>query len=339
MNDLWKQQLGMLAELPTDDEVEAALRSVTAGSRRRKALATVGVAAATTAVVGAAVLVTRASDSDDDVSTGPSGQDRNDQPTTTAVPEAGSVLTDGQGEGDGFPWTTSTTTPGGAPTPEQVSAIEQQLSEADQDLVRGWGMGQRTDGSDVYLIDLRADAVDLAGELWEEWGSLVEINLGFRVYPTGDPSPYALAECPAPQAATQMDTGLTGTLTLAEGGEVVSGSDIEGVVTVSNTTDQPLYVRPTFLNNVTRPGDDEVAGVSNAVVTASLEAATEVPPGGTAEVDVVFGTTNCGPDGPPGVAPGTYDAVARVSQVDGELGETIISDLLVRAPVTVTAAG
>jgi hypothetical protein len=50
------------------------------------------------------------------------------------------------------------------------------------------------DGEPIVTIGLRADAIDLAEDLRERWGSDVRIHLGYRNYPEGTP---VEVECPA----------------------------------------------------------------------------------------------------------------------------------------------
>jgi RNA polymerase sigma-70 factor (ECF subfamily) len=336
VNDLWKDQLERLAAPPADDVVEAALRSVLGRSRRRKALATVGVAAATTAVVGAAVLATRGAGSDD-VSTGPSGQgdDRRDQTTTTT--DTGEVLGNGEGDGDGFPWTTSTTTPGTEPTDEQLDAANQAMMENEDPDLLVFGIAELPDGRRVVAVDLQADAVDLAAQIWEEWGSIVEVNLGHRIYPTGERSRNALGECPEAALGEQVpDT--EGTIDLGSG-TLVSGDDVTATVTLRNDGDRAFQVVAPLSAGVARADvPSETVGVSTAVFAMSGEEAAVIDPGQEADFSVVIGTTACGPDGPPGVAPGAYAAAVAFTEVQAD-GSPTGRMVTVTAPLTVTPAG
>jgi hypothetical protein len=72
VTDEMKRQLELRLPMPDDDQVEAALRSITRQARRqRRALAAAGIAAATTTVLGAVALLDR--DDEPDVATDPAG--------------------------------------------------------------------------------------------------------------------------------------------------------------------------------------------------------------------------------------------------------------------------
>jgi hypothetical protein len=72
MTDELKHRLELLVPRPGDDEIEAALRSITRQARRqRRTLAAVGIAAATTTVLGAVALLDRDPGHERDVTTEP----------------------------------------------------------------------------------------------------------------------------------------------------------------------------------------------------------------------------------------------------------------------------
>jgi len=322
MNDPLEHRLQLLVPEPGHDEVDAALRSVLRRSRRqRRTMAAVGIAAATTTVVGAVALVDRAGDGgtgDPDVAMSPS----TDPSTVDAA--------------DGWPWTTSTTTP---PPP---------LSDADRERVRGEVL-DFTDDPDMLdlfrsccgdgepgaplTIELRADAVDLAREIRDRWGEAVEVSLGGRIFPTGEPSEDAIDRCRTVPAADDIP-GLEGTLELEGGGRVRSGADTVGTVVLHNRTDQEIVVDQPKSGEVVSSGTGKVAGVTTQAFTSERSGAA-VPAGGSIEIeDVVIGTTTCGIDGPPGIAPGRYEAAVTIQRaadfaLDGP-------ELVVRAPLEVT---
>jgi len=71
MTDELKRRLELLVPGPGDDEIEAVLRSITRHARReRRTLAVVGIAAATTTVLGAVAVLDRGDGREQDVATG-----------------------------------------------------------------------------------------------------------------------------------------------------------------------------------------------------------------------------------------------------------------------------
>jgi hypothetical protein len=324
MNDPLERRLQLLVPEPGHDEIDAALRSVLRRSRRqRRTLAAVGIAAATTTVVGAVALVDRAHEGD-----GPGDPDVAMSPSTDGQPS---------GPSDGWPWTTSTT----APTPP--------LSEADRARVRAEVL-DRTDDPDAqpYFrsccgddgpdapvgIELRADAVELAQELHERWGAAVEIAVGGRVFPTGEPSGNAIENCRAIPPGDGIP-GLEGTLELEDEGRVPSGGDVVGSVVLHNRTDHDIVVDRPKWGDVVFPRAGEVAGVTTQAFTLEGRSAA-VPAGGTLEIEgIVFGTTTCGLDGPPGIAPGSYEAAVTIART-AEEAPVDRAELVVRAPLVVT---
>lgn len=322
MNDPLEPRLQLLVAEPGHDEVEAALRSVLRRSRRqRRSLAAVGIAAATTTVVGAVALADRAGDGggtgDPDVAMSSS----TDPPSVDAA--------------DGWPWTTSTTIP---PPP---------LSDAARERVRG-EVHDRMDDPDVaglfrsccgdgapgapVTVELRADAVELAREIRDRWGEAVEVSVGGRIFPTGEPSDSVIDDCRTVAVGDGIP-GLEGTLELEDGGRVRTGADTVGTVVLHNRTDQEIVVDQPKSGDVVSSGTRDVAGVATQAFTSEGRSAA-VPAGGSIEIeDVVIGTTTCGIDGPPGIAPGDYEAAVTIGRtadvaVDG-------AELVVRAPLEV----
>ena len=321
MNDSLERLLTTLVPEPGDDETEAALRSVLRRSRRQvRTRAVVGVAAATATVVGTVALIQRGGD-----------------PTSDPVVAGSGDPSGDTGPSDGWPWTTSTTTP---PPPLSADAFEAVRAEVmdrtdDADLADSvLGCCQAYEDGGPVQIWLAADAHDVAEELRQLWGAAVEISVGGRIYPTGEPNPFAQRECAIPEVGAAIP-GLTGTLELQNGGRVRPGSDLSGTLTLSNDTDQDVTVYDPKSGYVTRLGGDDVVGTTMRAFT--LEARlTTVPAGGTAEVaGVVVGTASCQIDGPPGIAPGDYEAIVQVELAVDPVGPGGNPALIVRAPLTV----
>ena len=233
MTDTLKHQLGRLVDEPTHDEVEAVLRSILARHRRqRRALAVAGVAAATTTVIGAVALFDRAG--------------------TEPGPDNVAVADDGVPD---WPWATSTTVPGRTYTEEELEPTRQEVIQRarqnpeEKDLWIGYGgVGLASDGRLVVPITLRADAHELAAELWPRWGDKVQITVGGRIYPTGELEGPG-GGCFALEATEAGIPGLEGTLELVD--EVPAGGEAKATLVLHNTTDADLtVVRPKVAHTV-----------------------------------------------------------------------------------------
>lgn len=314
MNESVQQQLEALVAPVDDREVEAALRHITRrGRRERRALALAGVAAVSSSVVGAVAVMRSADDAPDAAAVG--------------------------GEAE-WPWTTETT------------AVTLDLGEAEFNRVKDEVVARINEPDaapyvksccdelgtyDVVRIGLRADAVALAEEFWQRWGPAVRIRVGYRIYPTGEPSEEAAA-CPAIEAGEPIP-GLEARLELQDDGVVHSGAELIGTLVLHNTTDEAIRVVAPKTGDVVMPGGTDEIGSWDGPITMEYRT-TDVPAGGTAETgNIRIGTTTCGPDGPPGVVPGDYEALVMVSQEllynGDEERPPRPNPMLVRAPLTV----
>jgi hypothetical protein len=315
MTDTLKHQLGQLVDEPTHDEVDAALRSILARHRRqRRALAVAGVAAATTTVIGAVALFDRSDPAPDNVAVADDG-----------VPD--------------WPWATSTTVPGRTYTEEELEPTRQEViqrarqypEEADRWIGYG-GVGLASDGRLVVTIMLRADAHELAAELWPRWGDKVEITVGGRIYPTGEIEGPTGGCCSSEAAPDEGIPGLEGTLEFADD-EVPAGGETTATLVLHNTTDADLTVVNPSLAYIVEAGTRRRVGVPEGPFTLGRFTAI-VPAHGTASIgNIVVGTTSAAPGTPPALGPGPYEAVVEVSL--DTIGPDPSPAIEVRAPFTV----
>jgi hypothetical protein len=318
MTDDLRHHLESLVPEPTEDEIERALYAVKSKDRhrRRNIWAAAAAACVVSCVIGALVVV---------------GSD--DEPDVTAL---GSE--DPSPEANPWPWTTRPTTTSGTPatstdlTVDEVWTAVSALAGDHTDLLQGAGRGTRSDGSPVIKVHLRADAVELAAAVWDRYSTAIEIEVGHRIFPTGAPSEY-VTDCPAIEPADGV-AGLEATLDLDGDGTVHSGADIDGVVRLHNTTDDDITVADPTRGDVVEAEGSDVVGVTTRGFALALST-TVVHPDETVELPVVVGTTACGPDGPPGVAPGSYEAVVVLERWTSLAAAAPAGKIAVRAPVTI----
>lgn len=306
-----KDQLESLVAPVDDAEVEAALRRVRrrADHRRRTLVVVAGAAAAAVTVVAAVALVDR---------------DRAEEPEPVATegPPA-----DEQPDG-GWPWVTATTAPVPVFDPAELDRVRAEVMErtGEPDVVPYLMTCCNDDGNRI-IIELRADAVALAEEFWDRWGPAVEISVGYRRYPTGESTSPGTA-CGQLEAVDPIP-GLDATLTL-DRDTVPSGGETRATLVVHNRTDQTIGVAHPKSGDVVVPGGVDRVGLTARAFRLDLQS-TDLRPGDSTTVeDIVIGTTSCAPAGPPGTAPGRYEAAVRVDTLFPTQ-----QSLLVRAPLTV----
>lgn len=302
--DTLRESLRQLVQEPTTDEIDAALRSVERRARRRSGSA---LAAAVLVVVAAAsggTLAVLGADDDPDVRIEPA--DTTAPPTSTPGPRR-----------DAY---------------EVLPEVNEYAQGLPNDLLRSTGIGMGDDGELIVVIDLRADATDLAEDLRERWGTHVRIHLGYRNYPEGTP---VEVECPHIETGDPI-AGLEARLELDDGGVVESGADLGGRLVLTNTTDQEIsLVSGTAADGyVVAPGGSSVLGISTQA-TAGSAFTHVVPAGGSTEVPVAVGTTACQPDGPAGLAPGEYEVHVRMTSEGDGPGSQDVPGVTARAPLTI----
>jgi hypothetical protein len=336
------EALRALAPAPGSDEVTAALRSVTRrAQRRRQAVAVTGtLAAAVTALGGAAVL-----------------SDPGDPPATTAGPSTRPP------DDEWWPWQRTdegAVEPSSDALPPEVDddaiarfeELEAELNAyRDANPDGAWNIGGMTydvDGRLLPVVGLRAYQEEVAAEVHERWGDDVVVYVGARQYPSGEPlrpeemGQVALRPC-LPLWLDDSVAGLAADVDLADGGRVPSGEDLAGTVTVTNTGEGTvgLHAHERLEGVVVERGTDRVVGLATGFDAPPWEVV-DLAPGESTEVELVAGTTSCGPEGPPGLAPGDYEVVLGISGAEvppPALGQTVVfgpAAVIGRAPLTVT---
>lgn len=321
MPDTLHDRLRSAVDRPGDAEVERALASVTGTvERRRRRAAVAGVLASAAVVVGAVVAVQATAGEDD-----PGPED---------------LATVGPEEPAGMPWAPSTTGPPDSLSDDELAVIRDEVlamaasEPPDESPLYSAGIGTTEDGTHVVAVDLRADAVALADQVWERFAPNVRITVGYRYYPSGEP--VEGVECPAGPPAAELP-GIEAELVLDEAGPVRSGADVAGTLVIRNTTDADIAVMTNEAGTVVEEGTGTVVGVSTMARTA-MATSERVPAGGEARVEVQLGTTNCRPEGPPGLPAGRYEALVALPASVGEVADPASpagAYVTARAPLTI----
>ncbi len=245
-----------------------------------------------------------------------------------------------------WPWVTSTTAPPRQHDQREIERITNELStmpgRSGDPRWRSSGITRVDANGDfdakgrwVVAVALRADGASLAGELWRQWGDVLEITVGARRYPTGEPA--GTPECPGPSVRSQpgesetVQPALLAELTL-DSSEIPSGADVAGTITITNPGDNRVEAMTgaVAVGVVVRPGTGEVVGVWDGALTAEARLI-DLAPGESQHLPVVGGTATCSTEGPPGLAPGAYELVVAVGD-DGGLPPLARA----KVPITVT---
>ncbi len=324
-DDRLRAALARAVPTPDDPEAWAAVRHrVDAVRSRRRAAVAVGAAAVVVAVVATVAVV------------GGGGPERRER--VVAGPDPAPTTS--------WPWVTSTTAPPREHDQQEIERINRQLSalpgRADDQRWRSTGVTRvdvngyfDAEGRWVVAVALRADGASLAGELWRQWGDALEITVGARRYPTGEPA--GTPECPGPSVRSQpgesetVQPALLAELTL-DSSEIPSGADVAGTITITNPGDNRVEAMTgaVAVGVVVRPGTGEVVGVWDGALTAEARLI-DLAPGESQHLPVVGGTATCSTEGPPGLAPGAYELVVAVGD-DGGLPPLARA----KVPITVT---
>jgi len=227
--------------------------------------------------------------------------------------------------------------PSGGPLADATTADEVRRILARQ--MTGDGRYRETGGGDtVVLVHLRADQQALAAELRDRYGDLVNVFVGNFPYPMPSGTPIAIPnECTwsAPNGDDVVG-GLRATPRVT--GSIRSGQDGNGRVSITNTSSASVRFSggTPYAAVLLKPGTDEVVGIYDSAIAGVGTDAT-LKPGGSFTVDMRIGTASCDPAMGYAVAPGTYDLVVVLPDI--QIGGTGDLQKLrsARASVTVTA--
>ena len=159
------------------------------------------------------------------------------------------------------------------------------------------------EGAGVIRIDLRADQERLAAQLHEDYGEMLQIDVGRRPYPP-DPAPRAPAVLTVDDPIT-VD-GLEAEL-LPNNPSVRAGRDGFGWVVLRNVGDERIELETgqPVVGSVVQPGTAEVVGEYRWYIAGTGLTLT-ISPGEETRIPLVFGT--CAAGAMPGytVPPGEY---------------------------------
>jgi hypothetical protein len=186
-------------------------------------------------------------------------------------------------------------------------------------------------GNDHVSVGLRADAEDLASELWARYGDAIRLRVGVAPYPPSD-SPTTAAACDVGEIS-EWPSGVSASVDLVDD-VIVSGHHTKGAVTIVNESTER------FTADLGEPETGWVFEQGGATPVGAFTGAiggwgrgVDLAPGEHAKLDMVVGTAACDPSRGYALPPGTYDVrvtlpVAYEETADGEMvpGPTWLSD-------------
>ncbi len=194
------------------------------------------------------------------------------------------------------------------------------------------------EGKDSVQVHLRADQELLAADLFARYGDLVTITVGAFPYPLPSPASVTtpdLCKWSVPVGA-EVVGGLRATPMTA--GSVQSGHDGRGTVTVTNTSNASVSFSggTPYAAVLLKPGTDELAGVYDSEIAGVGSGAT-LRSGEHLTVDMLIGTASCDAVAGYAVAPGIYDVIVVLNDI--QIGGTGALQRLrsARASITITA--
>jgi len=194
------------------------------------------------------------------------------------------------------------------------------------------------EGKDSVQVHLRADQEALAANLVARYGDLVSITVGAYPYPL--PSPESITTPDLCTWSVPMGAEIVGGLraTPKAAGSVRSGHDGRGTVAITNTGSGSVTFSAgtPYAAVLLKPGTDELLGVYDSEIAGVGSGAT-LRSGEHLTVDMLIGTASCNAAMGYAVAPGTYDVIVVLNDI--QIGGTGALQKLrsARASVTITA--
>jgi hypothetical protein len=159
------------------------------------------------------------------------------------------------------------------------------------------------EGKAVIHVGLRADAEQVASELASRYGSAVELRVGNFAFPPCPRTPRAPA---GPEPEEQSLDGLE--LSVEVGRRVLAaGDDGRGRLVLRNSGAErigPLHCGQPLVGSLLNSSLETVGGYSGAIGGTGLTI--DLPPGGSASIEVIFGTASTREDLGYVVPPGQY---------------------------------
>jgi hypothetical protein len=162
----------------------------------------------------------------------------------------------------------------------------------------------------AVVVSLKPNAVSIAEELNREFGSMVEITVGFKAFPEGTsrvPVSHALearGSFPAIRATCEVDAARL------RGGDAVTGK-----VIMQNIGYSDIEVSGSGSAGwMCRPGTLEVVGGYSGLI-ADAGRVFHISPGGSETLNFIVGTASCEPGAGYVVQPGRYEVVVPVDLV------------------------
>jgi hypothetical protein len=167
-------------------------------------------------------------------------------------------------------------------------------------------------GRNAVVVRLKPNAVPIAEELSRDFGSMVEITVGFKAFPEGT---YRVSLPPALQAHGSLPT-IRATCEL-DAARLHGGDAVTGKVAMQNIGYSDIEVSASANAGwLCRPGTLQVVGgYSGLIADAGHEF--HISPGGSETLNFVAGSASCEPGAGYVVEPGRYEVIVPVDLAVG----------------------
>jgi hypothetical protein len=188
----------------------------------------------------------------------------------------------------------------------------------------------------VVTVDLRADGEQVAAEIVERYGDLVEVTVGALSYPDRSLAGGFPCGLTLPPPSDEAEA-LVAIVELVDP-EVASGADYRGVATITNVGEEMVGYESgsPLIAFVFLPGGEDVVGVLTSNV-AGVAVQADLGSGDSIEVDVIGGTASCDPELGYSLPAGAYEVRAAVEHYERPNGQFALSGILTDpAPLNVT---
>lgn len=190
-----------------------------------------------------------------------------------------------------------------------AQALQAQL--ADQLEGRFLSIGQGTGAIEVVLA---SDEAALAGDLHARYGDAIELTVGALAYPIEE----AVSVCGDPPAGNTVP-GLV--IEIVRPVEPISAPGLDPAdltVTLTNVGASPIRFNSGVATGTILDTNGNVVN-SNTLPLAALGIQIDLAPGASTELPLLVSTASCDPTLGYTLPPGTYQLVAAVPHIDGEV--------------------
>jgi hypothetical protein len=191
-------------------------------------------------------------------------------------------------------------------TEEQLTAIRSSIEISAAGRLRAIGFG-----AGVIHVSLRADAIDLAAELADEYPGALELQVGLLPFPAAELPPWY--DCSEPMSRLVSESPLRVTARIDS--PVHPGDDLRGGATVTNKSEEMVVFDSgdPATAVVVLAGTQTIVAMFDGAV-GGVGAGGELLPGASKELGIVGGTASCDPDLGYALPPGDYEVIVLVDQ-------------------------